>query len=85
MASKKNVPVALTKPSESTTDHPEYATEMPEPVAESETAGAEATNDREEQIRQAAYAAFERRNVQEGSPEQDWLDAESQWERDRSR
>jgi hypothetical protein len=85
MASKKNVPVAMTEPSQSTADHPEYATELPERAAEPETAGSELTNDREEQIRQAAYAAFERRNGQEGSPEQDWLDAEAQWDRDRSR
>lgn len=85
MASKKKVSAAMTESSQSTANHPEYATELPEPVAQPETAGLDMTNDREEQIRQAAYAAFVRRNGQEGSPEQDWLDAEAQWEQDRSR
>jgi hypothetical protein len=85
MASKKKVSVAMTEASQSTADHPEYATELPVLAAQPKTAGFDITNDREEQIRQAAYAAFERRNGQEGSPEQDWLEAEAQWERDRSR
>lgn len=34
--------------------------------------------DREQAIREAAYAAYERRGKTEGNAEQDWLDAEAE-------
>jgi len=34
--------------------------------------------EREQAIREAAYAAYERRGKTEGNPEQDWLDAEAE-------
>lgn len=85
MAAKKKVPAAVVEPAASPADHPEYAVELPEHATVAEASTGEAANDRDEQIRQAAYAAFERRGGQEGTPEQDWLDAEGEWERDRSR
>lgn len=85
MATKKKVTQAATTLAAPTAEHPEYATEFSEPFAESATEESEVRNDREEQIRQAAYAAFERRGGQGGSPEQDWLDAETQWELSRNR
>jgi hypothetical protein len=57
----------------------EYTTEI-EPMS-SETLSSAPTPDRETQIREAAYAAHERRGGQGGDPAQDWLDAEAEWER----
>lgn len=79
MASKKKVSAVMSEPAASAADHPEYATEVPEPPPEATTS--EDGHDREEQIRQAAYAAYERRGGMDGDAVQDWLDAEAQWER----
>ncbi len=85
MASKKKVAVRTIKPIESAADHPEHATELHKPATDTETVRVEGTGDREEQIRQAAHAACDRRDRQQGSPEQAWLAAEAEWERGRSR
>lgn len=82
MASKKKVPVVMSEPAVSASDHPEYATEVPEPPPEARTS--EDGHDREEQIRQAAYAAYERRGGTDGDAVQDWMDAEAQWERSKT-
>ncbi|HUD32384.1 MAG TPA: DUF2934 domain-containing protein, partial [Variovorax sp.] len=78
IASKKKVPVVMSEPIASAADHPEHATEAPEPPPKAATS--EDGHDREEQIRQAAYAAYERRGGTDGDAVQDWLDAEVQWE-----
>lgn len=82
MASKKKVPVVMSEPVASAADHPEYATEAPEPLPKAATS--EEGHDREEEIRQAAYAAYERRGGTDGDTVQDWLDAEAQWERSKT-
>lgn len=85
MASKKkSAPVADTQSAASAAEHPEYATQMPSEPAPQAPAPAQAS-DREAQIREAAYAAYERRSGAEGDAVQDWLDAEAQWERDQAR
>jgi hypothetical protein len=85
MASKKKVAVRAIEPIESAADHPEHATELPKPATDTETVRVKGTGDREEQIRQVAHAACDRRDRHQGSPEHDWLDAEAEWERGRSR
>lgn len=84
MPSKKITPVADTKPATLAAEHPEFATEMPPEPPPQESTGTQAT-DREARIREAAYAAYERRGGTDDDAVQDWLDAEAQWERDQSR
>ncbi|MBE0618268.1 MAG: DUF2934 domain-containing protein [Proteobacteria bacterium] len=45
------------------------------------TSGGTHATDREQMIRQAAYFRAEQRGFRGGSPEQDWLDAESEIEK----
>jgi hypothetical protein len=46
-----------------------------------EPAPAMSVEDREAMVRVAAYAAYERRGFAEGSPQQDWLEAEQEVDR----
>ncbi len=82
MASKKNRPAPLSEAAAFVADDPEYATAPLDAAANVASSLSEA--DRDEQIRQIAYAAYERRGEQDGDAIQDWLAAEAEWENKKS-
>ena len=84
MASKKKTLAADVKNVTSVTEHPEYANELAPEALLPATVSAQAPQ-REAQIREIAYAVFERRGAVDGNAVQDWLNAEAQWESDQKR
>jgi hypothetical protein len=83
MASRKKPSQAVFEMTKPEPELLEYVTSVEQESPVMLTSNADA--DRETQVREAAYAAYERRGGQGGDPAQDWLDAEAAWERQQSR
>jgi hypothetical protein len=79
MATRKKPSLPVAEAEAPDVESLEYTTKV-EPVSP-DTLSSAPVPDRETQIREAAYAAHERRGWQGGDPTQDWLDAEAEWER----
>ena len=84
MTSKKKTLATEVEKVTSVSEHPEYVNELAPEALLPATVSAQAP-EREAQIRDIAYAAYERRGAVDGNAVQDWLNAEAQWESDQKR